>query len=634
MAEISDSMPASPTRRSVSFRAGLLLGAVLLLYAALAGRLLQLQYIEHPSLDDHSREQMASQIQWSPWRGQIVDAAGRVIAMSHKVHSCAIDPLVVERDGVGLEPTVNFLADELHLAPADVQRIREQAARSRFDDEGNTLLDESGQPRKRRFVWVKRLLDEGEYERLRDAIGRHAEAARAEADQTGDDPVALRGITFPAEYRRRYPEGELMAHIVGFTNIDGVGQEGVERMADAFLRGVPESRFVQRDARRRVLAEHAAQASDERHGLTVELSLDATLQLIAEEELGKAVEKYTPVSASVIVMNPYTGDVLALANHPTFDPNAPADTPTGNRINRAVASIVEPGSTFKPIVFAAALDQGLIELSTPFHCEGGAWRMANGRVLHDAHGYGMLSAESVIVKSSNIGIAKIAMLLGRDGLYRTVRDYGFGEKTGVSLIGEEDGMVRPLRQWTSYSMGSVPMGQEIAVTPMQLASAYCVFANGGSLPRPRIVRKVTTRDGETVHRFPVIMRRRGLLRPETAAQVRRVLRKVVTDGTGRRLQMAEYAVGGKTGTAQLAVNAEEIRAGHTGYSPDRYSAAFVGIAPSDVPRFVVLATVREPHGAYYGGVVSGPIVREVCKRGLRYMGEPLRGGEETVVANR
>ncbi|MBN2712796.1 MAG: penicillin-binding protein 2, partial [Planctomycetes bacterium] len=376
------------------------------------------------------------------------------------------------------------------------------------------------------------------------------------------------------------------------------------------------------DARRRTLAEDASQADESRKGLSVVLSMDSTVQLITERALKKAIEQYTPESATAVVMDPFTGDVLAIASYPTFDPNQPAETPAENRMNLAVMSIMEPGSTFKPFVLASALDKGLVKLNAKYDCENGAWRMACGRVLHDAHGYGTLTAEMVLVKSSNIGIAKIADLLHPEGLYRTARHFGFGELSGIPMRGELKGLLHPLNKWTAYSMGSVPMGQEVAVTPLQLVTAYSSIANGGALLRPRIVRAVRHSDGGMVKDFPVVVRDPRVISPETAATMRKVLRKVVTEGTGRKLQMPEYPIGGKTGTAQLPVNAAEIAAGQKGYSSNRYVANFVGIAPYDVPRIVVAVAVREPKGAHYGGTVAGPVVKEICRDTLKYLGVP------------
>ena len=612
-------------------RAALVLGALLLLYLALVGRLVQLQFVQSQPLSDANQKQMAGAIRWSPWRGSILDARGRTLAISVKTYSCAVDPKVMLEGGAGVDSTLEVLANALDLSPAAEQRIREQIERPLRDQQGQPRVDAEGRPLQRRFVWVKRLLNDDEYQDLRERIQAENQES-AEKIQAGDTSARpILGVLFPREYARRYPQGRLAAHLLGFGNIDGKGMEGCEKVAGPFLCGLADTRRIRRDARNRTLASDGAAAASDRMGLNVEISVDATIQLIVEQELAKAVEKYTPAAACAVVMDPYTGDVLSLANYPSFDPNQPAESPPGNRLNQAIVSIMEPGSTFKPFIFARALEKGLITLTTPFNCEQGAWRMACGRVLHDAHGYGVLPAEMVLVKSSNIGIAKIAALLGTRETYRTVRDFGFGKPTGVTMPGEVKGIVHPLNRWTAYSMGSVPMGQEISVTPLQLATAFSVIANGGSLVRPRIVRRVMGQDGALVKAFPVTIVKRNVIRPKTAAVLRKVLRIVVTSGTGKRLRMAMFPLGGKTGTAQLSVNREEYLAGQRGYSEDRYVANMVGLAPAEVPRIVVLVSVREPHGAYYGGVVAGPVVREISRRALLYLGEPPQNGAQTAL---
>ncbi len=563
-------------------RAKLLLSLLLLVFVGLSLRLTQIQYLKHSAFADTSRGYLSAAWQLAAQRADIRDAKGRVLATSIAMRSCALDPQIMKRAGKDLDSIVGRLQTLLDLSPVEVDRIRARASRQGA-----------------RFVWVRRQLPTVLYRKL-------------EAEK-------LPGLYFPREFGRKYPQGQIAAHVIGFPDIDGKGLEGIEKIFDTQLRGEPEKRWGARDGRRRRLVSGDVQANRTREGRTVVLTIDATVQAITENELARAVARYRgpATTGCAVVMDPYSGDILALANCPTFDPNDPTASPPENRLNRAVASIYEPGSTFKPFVLARALEAGSVTLTTRIHCENGAWRMPNGRVLHDAHGYGYLTAEYVVVKSSNIGIAKIAARLGMKNLHALVRDFGFGERTGVGLPAELPGQVRPLRQWTSYSLGSVPMGQEIAATPLQLATAYAVIANGGVLLRPRIVKELRGGNG-LARKFPVVTRRR-VLRPETAATMRMILRKVVAKGTGKRARMDEFWLGGKTGTSQLPVNAAERRAGHRGYSPNRYVATFVGIAPWDVPRLVILVSVREPRGAYYGGVVAAPAVREIARRCLLYL---------------
>ncbi|MCX7934154.1 MAG: penicillin-binding protein 2, partial [Planctomycetota bacterium] len=330
---------------------------------------------------------------------------------------------------------------------------------------------------------------------------------------------------------------------------------------------------------------------------------------------------YHPAAAGAVVMSPQSGDILAWACWPTYNPNNPGAAEGRHRLNSIIATVFEPGSTFKPFIWAAALEEKAITPEMRFFCENGAWTMPNGRVLHDVHGYGELTAEMVLVKSSNIGMAKIAALLGAGRLHRWIRAFGFGEITGVSLGGELSGSVHPLSRWTSYSLGSLPMGQEITVTLLQLATAYSAIANDGLLLKPRLVKAIRDAEGGLVHEVPIAVRRR-VLQTETCAVLRRILRRAVSEGTGKAANMPEYALAGKTGTAQLKVNAEEYRAGLRGYSRTRYLSSFVGMAPAEEPRLVIAVAVREPKGAYYGGTVAAPVVRDIARRALLYLGVP------------
>lgn len=561
-----------------------LLVLILLLYGGLGGRLIYLQYHRHPASLAATERQLHGEVEWKGPRGTVVDTAGRVLAASVRVSSCAIDPTELRRRGQDLEITLRKLHKILHLTPQEVGRILRYAKR-----EGS------------RFVWIRRRIPETSAAAIRE--------------------LRIPGVILRTEYLRRYPQREIASHCLGFTDIDEKGIEGIERICDAVLRGLPGHRTVMLDARRRPLISIAEALQESRPGLEIELTLDTVIQLIAEEELARAIETYKAIGGIALVMDPATGDLLAMANRPTYDPNAPASAPTSHRLNQAIAAVFEPGSTFKPIVFAAALEAGAITPSTIFHCEHGRWNM-DGRILRDVHSYGELSAAMVLIKSSNIGTVKIAAKLGRSRLYEAIRHFGFGEPTGIPLPGEVKGKVYPLSKWTKYSMGSVPIGQEVAVTPIQLATAYAVFANGGTLVRPRLIRAVRDREGKVVVEVPVEVRRERVISPETARIIRELLHRVVLEGTGTRAKLEEYPIGGKTGTAQLPVNTAEYRAGHRGYSPTRYLSSFVAIAPYDVPRLVVLVSIREPKDAHYGGTVAAPAVKEIVRRTLKYLGVP------------
>ncbi len=586
---------AEAAQRLLLGRARVFFFLVLCVYLAVAGRLVRLQHFEHDIHAQTTAVQQSGRLHRPARRGEITDSRGRPLAVSMQVHSCAFDPELARRRNANLEEVAQALYHALELTPRELQRLHQGLER----DRARMLAGRPGL----RFVWVRRHLENDVYK----------QAAAKD----------LPGVFFPTEYERRYPQKRLAAHVVGFTDIDGKGLEGVENLCDPLLCGLDGERRVRRDAVGRRLASDNEQLKSPVPGQTVMLTLDATIQAILERELAAACDEYKAKSACGVVVDPCSGDVLAMAGVPGYDPNDPTATPTKNRLNQPIATVFEPGSIMKPFIKAAALEDGVVSPETRIFCENGAWRMPNGRVLHDVHGYGWLSAERVLVKSSNIGIAKIGLMLGRESLYRWVKRFGFGEETGFPLPGELAGTVRPLNRWTSYSMGSIPMGQELTVTPLQVALAYGALANGGVLLKPRLVRAIRGPGGELVNDVPVQVRRR-VLSARISRRVLRMLRKVVTDGTGKKAKMREYGIGGKTGTAQLAANAEEIAAGARGYSPTRVIGSFVGVAPCDNPRLVVVVSVREPDRSigHYGGTVAAPAVRNICRETLRYLKVP------------
>ena len=571
--------------RTISGRGTFLLAGVLFLFLALGGRLVQLQYVQHEELARSASGFVESQVNWSARRGMVMDARKRPLAVSLQVKSCAIDPKLAKDSPLGLDGVLAVLQERLSLTPAELDRVYRVAGRENS-----------------RFAWVRRKLGEQENAAL--------------------EGVKLPGVFYPLEHERRYPQGTLGAHVMGFADIDGKGREGVEDICDSVLRGLDGSRRVWRDALGKKLADNDLPLEGQSPALDVVLSLDSYVQALAEQEVEKAVTEFRAKSGSAIVMDPITGDILAMAGFPTFDPASPAAGAVENRLNPVIAATYEPGSIFKPFVVAGAIDCGAVTAQTVFHCENGAWRMPNSRrVLRDVHGYGNLTVEMIVAKSSNIAMAKIAAVMGQDRTYEYVRAFGFGERTEVPLRGELAAVVRPLHKWDGYSMGSVPMGQEVTVTSLQVAAAYSALCNGGVLLRPRLVKNLLDQDGNVVSNVPVTPRRQ-VVKPRVAREVLLMLEKTVEIGTGKQADLADYRVGGKTGTAQLGVNAQEYAAGHRGYSPTRYVSSFVGVAPIENPRLVVVVSVREPKNAHYGGTVAAPAVRNILKGTLQYLQVP------------
>lgn len=466
-------------------------------------------------------------------------------------------------------------------------------------------------------------------DRLADRIRSHRSAAflwvaRRLADEQVEAILELRlprtVYGFRDEYRRVYPQASLAAQVLGFRDIDGHGRGGIEQSMDAVLRGRPGRRRLLRDAYGKVIDVRQHPADVAVPGNDVVLTLDSVIQIAAERSLERLWHEYRPRGACAIVLRPATGEILAMASRPTFDPNNPRPAATDAWRNRAIHDAYEPGSTFKPFVVARALADGVIDRESRFDCEHGAYRMGR-RVLRDHHPYGELNVADILVKSSNIGMAKIGQLMGNAALYRTAVEFGFGSRTGIELPGERTGTLRPLTAWNSYSTGSVPMGQEIAVTPLQLIVAHAALANRGRWIAPRIV----LRDPRSAHRIraPIVT---TTVPAEVADWIISIpLTECVRRGTGRRAKLSGVEVFGKTGTAQKAQPAGG------GYAPGRYVCSFVCGAPSHRPRVMVLVVVDEPSGPgpHFGGTVAAPAARDILQAALQSLqaldDEPLAG---------
>ncbi len=585
MSDTSSAVLTYDFGRRIFFRGAFFLSFIIILLGVLAWRLYEIQLVQHEELTGSVEGYVKSNITWTPRRGRIFDTRGRDLAISVKTPSCAFDPKLADLQGVDRMEVVGKLARTLQLTPAEMDRVY-----------SGVMKKDS------RFVWVKRRLNSEEIEAVQ--------------------ALNLPGIHFPVEYTRCYPQGKTGSQVLGFSNIDGKGMEGIERTCDSILRGLGGTRGVQRDAVGRKLADTGSALVSVEPGLDVELTIDSYIQDLTERELEKAVIENEASSGAAVVMDPATGDILAMAGYPYFDANYPAEFPARNRLNPIVASVFEPGSIFKSIVMSAALEQKVVTPTTEFDCEGGAWRMPeNGRVLHDTHGYGVLPVATILVKSSNIGMAKIAALMGKEKLYQGLRKFGIGSRTGVPIAGELNGTLRDAGKWTSYSMGSIPMGQEVTITPLQAVTAYSAIANGGVLLKPRIVKNIYSQDilEEAVPVTPV----RRVISPEVSQQILQMLKDTVEEGTGKRARSEMYTVGGKTGTAQLACNTAEIAAGHKGYSPNRYIGSFIAVAPIENPQVVVLVSVREPKKSHYGGTVSAPAVKNIIDGVLNYYKIPM-----------
>ncbi len=584
-ADTSAQQATTPAATPVCARIQLLLTAVVVAWCVLVGRVLMLALSDEQTARRQVHRQQTVSITLPARPGDIVDRSGTVLLATTVVRPSLY---VVPSQIVHRWRLARSLAEVLDL---DAARLFERLERNRD----------------KHFLWVKRRLSESERRRV-ESLGL---------------PPGVFG--FRDEFLRVYPHGSLACHVLGWRDIDGIGQAGVEKTCAGLLRGREGRRVLHVDALRHAVSVDRQASCEPVAGATVRLTIDAAIQRFAEERLDALVRQWLPAGATAVVLESATGEILAMANRPAFDPNRPAAGVAGWR-NHAVQSLYEPGSTMKPFVVAEAVVLGRVQADEPIACENGEFRIG-GRVLHDHHPYGTLSVADVLVKSSNIGMAKIVQRLSEPELYDALCRYGFGRPTGIALPGEQAGRLRPVSQWSGYSAVSLAMGQELTVTPLQIAAAYGALANHGRYVVPRIVQ-----DAAGAVRFRSASAVREVLDTAVAAWlIRQPLADVVTRGTGRRAKIDEYRIAGKSGTAQ------KVDPQTGGYSSSRHVSSFVCLGPVEAPRAVVLVLVDEPSvgEVHYGGLVAGPAAADILRFTLQRLGVPpasLRSQPERVGA--
>lgn len=557
------------------WRLKLVCAVEIVIFLILIGRLAQLQWYDYDFYKRRMDAQTRVKVPLYAHRGLILDREGRTLGISVEVDSVIANPAQVTEKA----RTAKLLAECLHIDYMEVL---------------NKLQKEDSQ-----FCWIKR------------------KVSREEASAV--TKLRLPGVSLMPEEKRTYPLGWLASHVIGYVDMDNKGCAGIELLFDKCLAGTPGYQYVDRDGRRKNISGPDLDYQPPQHGYTVVLTIDQIIQRIVEEELDAAVARWNPKGAVAIAILPQTCEILALANRPTYDPNRYTESTLDSQRNRAITDPYEPGSTFKSFVFLTALEQRLIEPDTMFDCHNGVFKVGR-RVIHDVHPYGLLTAAQVLINSSNIGMAQIGLMLGRRGLMNCIETFNFGRLTGIELPAEEPGIVQ--RRWTDYTITSVPMGQEIAVTPLQLAVAYVALANGGTLYQPRIVRGVADSTGTKMLKlFPTSCRIRRVASEEVVKQkLLPILSKVVDEGTGTRAKVPGYTVGGKTGTAQKIT-----RLGPTG----KYVSSFVGFAPASDPKIVVLVLMDEPgNGGYYAATVVAPAAGQMISRILKYWRIPPDAPEQ------
>ncbi|HXW61411.1 MAG TPA: penicillin-binding transpeptidase domain-containing protein [Candidatus Acidoferrales bacterium] len=417
----------------------------------------------------------------------------------------------------------------------------------------------------------------------------------------------LKGVFFQKENRRVYPQRALAASVLGYVDVDEKGSGGIEYSLDKQILGRPGKMMVMADGRRQWYDRSEAAADP---GASVTLTLDETIQYIAEKELAQAIQETHAKAGTVVVEDPSSGELLAVANWPTFDPNNPGKYPDEDRIDRAVASAYEPGSTFKVITLTGAIENGVARAEDLIDCQMGQILVA-GRLIHDWKRFGVLSVREILEHSSDVGAIKLGLRLGAARFYETARAFGIGQSTGIELPGENRGLLRPVENWSANSIGSLAMGQELSVTPIQIISAISAVANGGTLYAAHVVREI---DGGRPGAPRVLRGPRQATDARTAATMREMMEGVIREGTGKPARLDGYTAAGKSGTAQ------KIDPATGRYSRTQYNSSFVGFAPVNNPGIAILVVLDSPVGPHHGGEVGGPVFKRVAEQVLAYLG--------------
>jgi len=539
----------------------------LAMFLVIAGRAFQLQVLQGEKLMRLGERQHLKEWIVLPKRGALLDRAGEPLALSMESQSVYARPHRVQDP----DKLSQRLAQILNLRPADVKQKLT-----------------SDKP----FVWIKRQVSSPEAEKIQ--------------------ALNPAGIGMFYEPNRHYPQGQLAGQLIGFVGRDSEGLEGLELKYNDYIRGEAGSSITERDALgRRVLVQNVERLRIP-PGNDIHLTLNTSIQHIAEKELEAAILKYRAKAGVAIVMEPFTGEVLALANYPSFDPNNYSKQSAEQRRNRAVTDSFEPGSTFKTILAAAALEEGVVGKEDLFYCEMGKYSYA-GKFIHDTHPHGWLSFSKILQVSSNIGFTKVAEKLKKDRYFKYIEKFGFGQASGIDVPGEVPGLLRRSESWSAIDLATHAFGQGISTTPMQMVMAYAAIANGGFLMRPYVTRRVVSPQGEIVlENQPHVVRR--VISEKSSKSLASMLRDVTNEGgTGVMANVDGFEVAGKTGTAQKA---DPV---HGGYAAKKRVASFIGFVPANDPRLVALVLIDEPEMNVYGGVVAAPVFRNIAQAALRHL---------------
>ena len=567
-------MPNNKKPKSRSFRNVvkvrlIFVSSLLLLFAvSLIARLANLQITQHKTLLAKSEKQ--------PHHGNLKTYFGR--------------GTIFDRNGNEL--ATNLVVESVFVVPQEVRdrKYTSKVLASALSQNYDRVYKEVSS--KKQFAWIKRKASTDEIIHLKKS--------------------ALSGVRFRSEQKRFYPKRELAANVIGFVGTDDYGLAGIEHTYQEELKGVVYSQPIEQDGRGRNIQSLASLSRSNLGNYDLMLTLDEVIQFTTEYYLKKQVERYKADSGMAVVMNPNSGEIYAMANVPQFNPNNYNKFTPETRKNNTVVSAYEPGSIFKPIVAAAALDKGIAQPQDKFFCEDGSFKIG-GRSIGEAsgHKYGSLSMQEIIAKSSNIGAIKIAQKLGKDSFYEYIRKFGFGEKTNIQLPGVASGLLDKRKNWNEHSLASISFGQDIAVTPLQMVVALSAIANGGTLMEPHIA-KALMRDGKIIKEIkPKKIRR--VISKKTSRQMMEILKFVVENGTGKKAAIDGFEVAGKTGTAQKYIRENKS------YSKTEFISSFIGYAPADDPRLAILVMIDNPKGRHWGGVVAAPVFVKIAEKSLRHL---------------
>ena len=570
----SESQPDLSIRRTMFVAAFVVFWIV-----GIGARLVYLQVSRHEKLVARAHQQQQDAIPLNPSRGALLDRQERELARTIDTTSVFIAPDEFRRDKKDTDAQIQEAIDCTVNGLAAVLGLERQSVAAEIAEARNNG---------RRFIWLARRIDPDKAQQL--------------------EALNLIGVHTRKEPKRFYPNGSLAANVLGFVGLDGNGLAGIEQVYNEKIVGEPGTIFIEKDSLGRA---YESTEVPGRAGQTVVLTIDQSIQYQAEAALMSAIQESGAKAGTAIVLDPHSGEILALANAPTFDPNDVGAAPPAARANWALQNIYEPGSTFKIVAYSAAIEKGLVKPDDHIDCQMGSITVAK-RLIHDGHPYGVLTIAEALAKSSNVAAIKLGVRVGDPTMYDFITRFGFGSRTGIELPGETPGVLRPVSRWQPSSIGSIAMGQEVGVTPVQVLAAFGALANDGVRIAPHIVREIRSSAGVVTYRPNPEQHR--VISKETAKALRGMLEGVTLNGTAKKAQLDGYTAAGKTGTAQ------KIDAKTKTYSKTKFVASFVGFAPVNDPAVVIIVVIDEPAGAYHGGDVAAPVFRQIAEQILPEMG--------------